>query len=632
MNEWAPVGQRGHFGDRRQIDPETAGIAAIVVRCAKLVLEQRADRRLEPFGDAQRRQDRRPTIRLRRRRHDCFERARLRLEPRESGLRPARGLDRRGFAPLVHRGPALRRFGRVATAFRRRLGFGQRRTSRLYCFGRHDRFRMRCLLAFGLGKTRFETRPPLDDFTMPAFERIALRLRPGDDLGGALQCGLGGGEPRRDPLQSLLGRQARRGAFGVGTGQRMMLFGKPTERRLCLAELRVLALAVAAQLHEPPLGIAARRDRSRQFLFERGTSLGQPLQRRRRLALGTAQRRQRRLGLVARGALGDSLIVRFGHRLLGGAKLAGAGRGFGFGGDPAGVKQQRFLLADLLAEAAIAFGLTRLPFQGSKLRGHWSDDIVEPRQVFVGGRELQLGLAPPRLDPGGAGGLFEQKSAFGRFGLDQRADPPLADDGSGRPADRGIGEQQLHVARPRLAAVDALGGAAAALDAADDLDVLAVVERKGGVARAVVDRQRHLGEVARRAAAGAAKDHVVHLTAAQPAGRVLAHHPAQRFGEVRLAAAVRSDDAGQARPDRHLGRIGEGFETDEAQPVDLHAAFAPSLRLLRQPRQQLVKCLDGWFAGVFGAVDEEGRGCIDVELFSGDEAAVQDLVFERVVG
>ncbi len=76
-------------------------------------------------------------------------------------------------------------------------------------------------------------------------------------------------------------------------------------------------------------------------------------------------------------------------------------------------------------------------------------------EVVVGGGEPQLGLASARLQPGGAGGLFEQKPALGRFGLNQRADPSLADDGPGRPAGRGVGEQELHIARPHIAAVDA---------------------------------------------------------------------------------------------------------------------------------------------------------------------------------
>ena len=174
------------------------------------------------------------------------------------------------------------------------------------------------------------------------------------------------------------------------------------------------------------------------------------------------------------------------------------------------------------------------------------------------------------MQPGGAGSLFEQKPALRRLRVDQRANPPLADDRPGRTAGRGVGEQQLHVARPHLAPIDPPGRAAAALDAADDLDLLAVVERKRRVTPAVVDGQRHFGDVARRPSGRTAEDHVVHRPAPQALGRSLAHHPAQGFGEVRLAAPVRADDAGQTRADRHLGGVGEGFEPDKAQPVYPH--------------------------------------------------------------
>ena len=50
-------------------------------------------------------------------------------------------------------------------------------------------------------------------------------------------------------------------------------------------------------------------------------------------------------------------------------------------------------------------------------------------------------------------------------------------------------------------------------------------------------------------------------------GAVLAHHPAQRLDQVRLAAAVRADDAGQAGLDDELGRLDEGLEAGEAESV-----------------------------------------------------------------
>ncbi len=113
----------------------------------------------------------------------------------------------------------------------------------------------------------------------------------------------------------------------------------------------------------------------------------------------------------------------------------------------------------------------------------------------------------------------------------------------------------------------------------------------------------------------------------------LAHHPAQRFGEVRLAAAVRADDAGQTRADRHLGRVGEGFETDKAQPVDLHRPPRPALTISAQDPTAACRTLATVGSPVnLVPLTKKVGVALTSSCFDGDEAAVQDLVFERVVG
>src|SRR5690554_4154570 len=63
----------------------------------------------------------------------------------------------------------------------------------------------------------------------------------------------------------------------------------------------------------------------------------------------------------------------------------------------------------------------------------------------------------------------------------------------------------------------------------------------------------------------AAEDHVFHLAAAHALGRGFPHHPAQRFNEIGLAAAVRADDAGRARLDHQLARLHEGLEAAQTE-------------------------------------------------------------------
>ena len=132
---------------------------------------------------------------------------------------------------------------------------------------------------------------------------------------------------------------------------------------------------------------------------------------------------------------------------------------------------------------------------------------------------------------------------------------------------RGIGEQHLHVAGAHFLAVDAIGAAGIAGDAAGDVQRVAVVHACGRKAVLVVDGQRDFGMGAGRAARGAGKDHVLHPLAAHGGGAVFAHDPAQRLKQVGLAAAIRPDDPGQPLVDDQIGRVHEAFEAVQSKPV-----------------------------------------------------------------
>ena len=169
-----------------------------------------------------------------------------------------------------------------------------------------------------------------------------------------------------------------------------------------------------------------------------------------------------------------------------------------------------------------------------------------------------------------AAGFFKDAAAVLGLGGDQFRDLALTHQGRAVGAGRGVGEQQLNVARPHLLAVDAIGRAAPAFDPARDFQHRAVGEGLGRALAGIVDGQLDFGVVARRTARGAGEDHVLHALAAHGLGRVGAHDPAQAFQHVRLAAAVRPDDAGQPGLDLHLGRVDEGFEADEPEALELH--------------------------------------------------------------
>ena len=191
---------------------------------------------------------------------------------------------------------------------------------------------------------------------------------------------------------------------------------------------------------------------------------------------------------------------------------------------------------------------------------------------------LRNTLMAARMQAGNAGGFFQHAAALLGLCLDDFADAALMHQRGRARARRGIREQKLHVARAHLAAVKAIERALLALDAASDFERLVFVELRGRGTVRVVEEQHHLGGVARRPAAGAPEDDLVHAAGAHVLVRGLAHDPAQRLDEVRLAAAVRPDDAGEARLDQEVGRLDEGLEADDAKAREFHARQSSSPR------------------------------------------------------
>src|ERR1700737_3050300 len=96
---------------------------------------------------------------------------------------------------------------------------------------------------------------------------------------------------------------------------------------------------------------------------------------------------------------------------------------------------------------------------------------------------------------------------------------------------RSIGKKDVHVARAHFAAVDAVGRAGIALDAARNVERIMLVEFGRGLARSVVDVDCDLRMI-----------------------------------------AVRASPAGEAGLDQEIGRLDERFEADEAQAREFHAA------------------------------------------------------------
>ena len=237
---------------------------------------------------------------------------------------------------------------------------------------------------------------------------------------------------------------------------------------------------------------------------------------------------------------------------------------------PAQMVQHRLGLAHLGGDFAVADRLARLLLQPVHLPGELSDHILDAGEVGFGPLQPQFRFMPASMEAGDAGGIFQYTAALFGLGLNDFADLALVDQRRRTRAGGGVGKQDLHVARADVAAVDAIDRTCLALDAAGNLESLAVVDggRRGAIG--IVDRHHHFGMVACRAVARTGKDHRVHVGGAQRFVRRLAHRPAQGLDQVGFAATVRPDDARQSGFDHKIGRFNERLETLKAKARELH--------------------------------------------------------------
>ena len=185
------------------------------------------------------------------------------------------------------------------------------------------------------------------------------------------------------------------------------------------------------------------------------------------------------------------------------------------------------------------------------------------------------------MQSGDAGGLFQNAAALLGLCRNQLADLALAHHGGRARTGGRIGKQQLHVAGAHILAIDLVVRALFALDAAAHFQQVGIIEGGGRGAVRIVEHQRHFGGVARGAIAGAREDDVVHAGRAHVLVGVLTHDPAEGFHEIRLAAPIRTHNAGQPGLNHEFGLLAEALETDDAQPVEFHGRSILNLNTSR---------------------------------------------------
>lgn len=122
----------------------------------------------------------------------------------------------------------------------------------------------------------------------------------------------------------------------------------------------------------------------------------------------------------------------------------------------------------------------------------------------------------------------------------------------------------MHITSADGLAVDFVIRAAIFFDAADNFDLVGVVELRGRGAALIVEQQGNFGNILSTALRISGKDHIFHAIAAHPFSGIFAHDPAHCFDQIGFAAAIGSDNTIETGADIKLGPVCKGFKTTQA--------------------------------------------------------------------
>ena len=137
---------------------------------------------------------------------------------------------------------------------------------------------------------------------------------------------------------------------------------------------------------------------------------------------------------------------------------------------PGDQMRERLVAADVGGEIAVAARLARLTLEAVDLDVDLLEHVLDPQQIVLRALQPELRFVAARVEARDARRFFENEAARLRLGGDDLADLALTHQRRRARPGRGVGEQELHVARPHLLAIDAIGRAGLALDAPRDFD------------------------------------------------------------------------------------------------------------------------------------------------------------------
>ena len=219
----------------------------------------------------------------------------------------------------------------------------------------------------------------------------------------------------------------------------------------------------------------------------------------------------------------------------------------------------------------MATGRIGLALQRTELTADLSQQVLDPRQVRLGGGQPALGALLATAVLQDTRRLLDDQAALLGAGVEDAVDVALGDDDVLLTADAGVAQQLLDVEQAARHAVDRVLAVTRPEEQTGDRH-LGEVDRQ--VAGGVVDRQGDLGTAERGALRGAGEDDVVHLLGPHDRRLLGAEHPADRVDDVGLARAVRPDDHRHTRLQGQRRRIGERLEPLDLQCLQEHVSPA----------------------------------------------------------
>src|ERR1017187_1638901 len=200
-------------------------------------------------------------------------------------------------------------------------------------------------------------------------------------------------------------------------------------------------------------------------------------------------------------------------------------------------------MAQAVAEALVAHSLGGLPLKASYLACDLADHVGDAGQVLVRQGKLAHGLPALALVPRYSGRLLEHRPALLGLGREDLVDLALGHDRIARPADARVHEELLDVLQAAQLAVEQVFTLTVPVDPPRDLDLVEIAPE---LPLAFRQEHRDLAELGGPPRVGALKNDILHLAAPQGLRALLAQDPADRVGDVGLAAPVRADHRGHA--------------------------------------------------------------------------------------